>query len=489
MRIRGLFYIMVATVVAVAQATVSVHCAVAADYVNNLATFMDTAVTISHTVCGGPALGETAWRPSLTVTPVHGTLSDAGSVVLSTAEELGRCGTSTGGQETRILIYTPDTGYVGADMYRFYHDFPSPATDTGYITITPIGVAGIPFESGAAVSVTQNLQTSVQLLTGLIHGRISGIFKKASADVGDSALGSAPGQTVVIYTPTMPGFADEASVLLLPEHNLLGDFLNVKCTGKEVGLSAGGSVDKHGVWFNLGITATDDDNLLRDSDSILSSYVLGYDYMVNERMALGVAVAYEDMAMNTDFNNGSLDSAGYTISPYFVWLVAEHFSTDLIIGYSYLKYDQDRDYGAIRSSLNASRQFVQINGTFFHSIDNWNVSGSVSYLYAHEVQDSFSESNGHRVRSYSANFAQCSAGLEIAYSFQRVEPYLTLSFERDTQYVELGDAGFDETGGEGGFGLRINFMDSLSGELSCSAKFGREGYGEYTFLGNLRYTF
>ncbi len=369
-------------------------------------------------------------------------------------------------EEARAIYYTADTTATGTDSFII--------TITGGDTITVL-VTIAPATSGVATVTPALLQSSVKQTTSMISSRIKRViiphtlFKERSTD-----------------SPT-----HESNLVPKPEQTArrLSDIIKVSVSNDTIGLSAGDASMRHGIWTNIAYTSADNDNSATESSMDINSYIIGYDYKLSERMAMGVAVTYEQVDADLDFNNGDLDGDGYTMAPYFAMLLTDYLAMDIIAGYGIVDYDQNRDFGATKSSVDAERQFVQFSINGFHYIEQWSFNTNLNFLYAHESQDSYIESDGTRVKSNNVEFSQLSVGLEVAYGFKYVEPYFTVAYEYDTQYDEISGANYDRNGGDGGLGCRLFFSDQLSGDMYGSTKLGRDDYDEYSILGNLRYDF
>ena len=311
---------------------------------------------------------------------------------------------------------------------------------------------------------------------------------QAAGDTGGTAvvapvlLKSSVKQTTFMISSRVRG--------VLRSNHVPGDVdLGASLPKKTVGLSAGDAPLNQGMWLNIGYTSVNDDDTVTESDSDISTYIVGYDYKLSDRMALGVAVTYEKINADLDFNNGDLDGDGYTIAPYFTMLLTDYLSMDVIAGYGLVDYDQDRNSGYVKSSVDADRQFCEFTVNGFTNIELWSFNGHFSFLYAHEGQDSYRESDGTYNKDNNIDFAQLFAGIEVAYQFEHVEPYVTFDFEWDVQYEDIAGADYDDTGGNGGVGCRFFFSDQFSGDVYGSARFCRDDYDDYSVIGNLRYEF
>ncbi|MBU0482619.1 MAG: autotransporter outer membrane beta-barrel domain-containing protein [Proteobacteria bacterium] len=451
-----------------------------ADYVQSIAVG-GTYDVIFHNCGSGTLNGYLTNVADNTIAPLHGTFSDGGAGTLSPARELADCGTATGVVPTEIVRYTADPGYNGADTFQFFNSFTA-AFDNYSLTIgTPPAPPAITGNSASSVvSGGKNLISSVNFLTKFISIRTVSIFRRSASRAARGLEASLAGSR----NKSTPSPAADS-----PPKDLFDDRIKLSISQNQLGISAGDQIDRQGIWGNLGYTSTGDRNLVTESDSDLYTMVAGYDYMFTENFAAGTALTYENIDENSRYNLGSLQTDGYSLAPYLTWQVSDAFSFDLIAGYTYVSYEQDRLSGTITSSLNAQRYFMQSTINNFYYLNNWTFVANVAYLHAHEKQEGFTESDNTVVPGNAIDIAQFTAGVEVAYGFTHAEPYFLLGFEYDTKYDEIAGLDYDRTGGDIGCGVRMNFLETLTVDLSGSSKFGRSNIDEYSLQGNLRYAF
>ncbi len=420
--------------------------------------------------------------------PLNGTVSftTAANQALDATEDDGM-GCTGPLYEAGAIYYIADATYSGADSFQLV--LPNSGDNiTVNITVTAAPSLETEEPGGLAIITPQLLQTSIKQTTTMISSRIKRLIIPKIFVENEQATIQEPNAPII----TAGGkFKPESTHVLTPakQKHPISKIIHVSVNKETIGLSAGDASMKHGFWTNIAYTATNDDNSITESTMDINTYIMGYDYKFSDRMAIGVAVTYEQINADLAFNNGKVDGDGYTVAPYFVMLLTDYLTMDIIAGYAIIDYDQDRDFGLVDSSVDADRQFVEFSLVGFHYIDQWNFTGHLSFIYAHEGQDSYRESDGTRIKANNVDFSQFSAGVEVAYTFKHVEPYLTLTFEHDSQYEEINDTSYDRSGGDGGFGCRFFFTDQLSADLYGSTKFGRENFDEYSILGNMRYIF
>jgi hypothetical protein len=427
---------------------------------------------------------DTAGLDNITSQALHGTVGFTTAPNQTIIPALENSGCFTAPVEAGSIFYTADIGYVGADSFTIQ------LGGAGDIITVNIIVVATGEEGGVAVIGPVLLQSSIKQTTSMISSRVKRLitpqsfFRSRHTKAAPSAQVT-PKQNDPLAFIMNPTSQDKPN----RQKRDLTDIVQVSVDSQTIGLSAGDASMKHGIWTNIAYTSSEDDNLITESDMDINSYILGYDYKLSDSMAIGVSVTYEDIDADLNFNSGSLEGDGYTIAPYFTMLLTDYMSMDIIAGYALVEYNQDRNFGTVTSSVDADRQFAQFTVNGFHYIDQWSFNLNLSFLYAHEGQDSYTESDGTKIKSNNIDFSQLSIGTEVAYGFKYVEPYITLAYEQDTQYVEITGTSYDKNGGDGGVGCRMFFSDQLSGDIYGSTKFGRDDYDEYSVLGNLRYDF
>lgn len=424
----------------------------------------------------------------LTTSPSLGTVDFTGAeltgIGFQTWEDVS-CGPVPWGtpDNARAIYYTAAADATGTDTFEIQ-------IQTADIITVNVTIVQPDELGGVAMISPVLLQSSVKQMTSMISSRVKRlitpqtIFRNRHNESAPSAQvnPSQDDQLALVLNPLNRDKLDR------PKRDLI-DIVEFSMDSQTIGLSAGDASMRHGIWTNIAYTSSEDDNLITESDMDINSYIIGYDYKLNDRMAIGVSVTYEAIDADLNFNSGSLDGDGYTVAPYFTMLLTDYLAMDVIAGYAIVDYDQDRNFGTVTSSVDADRQFAQFALNGFHYIDQWSLNINLSFLYAHEGQDSYTESDGTKIKSNNIDFSQLSLGTEMAYSFKYAEPYITLAYERDTQYTKISGTSYDKSGGDGGIGCRMFFNDQLSGDIYGSTKFGRDDYDEYSILGNLRYDF
>ena len=264
---------------------------------------------------------------------------------------------------------------------------------------------------------------------------------------------------------------------------------------RETGVAAG-NAPKFGVWVQGGYTSVKGDDTGGEFDGDVINVLVGADYRIKPKMVLGVAVGYEDLDIDTDFNNGTFKGKGWGVTPYFGMALSPQWSLQVLGGWTTIDYDTTRNNGAISSSFNADRYFgsAAVVGNF-KVTNKVVVSPKLAILHLTESQDGTTDSAGNVTTGENIDLGRISAGGTVSYLAGRVTPFVRLLGEYDYAKegsVALGNGNFssdDRAGLNATIGLNMDFGNGLTGNLEAtSATLFRDNLDVYTFSGRLRYT-
>jgi outer membrane autotransporter protein len=337
--------------------------------------------------------------------------------------------------------------------------------------------------SGTQVIGQTIIQTSVKQTTTMISRRIAAILKPISSQLKQSKNDSTSEFTTVNRDAMKNMFDD------LTERSQF----NFELRSGELGLSAGDMSKTKGFWANIASSDLEDSNTSTESDTDITTFITGFDQKLNEQILVGISLTYEDVAVKSYFNNGSLNSDGFTLAPYIAYSINDSLAVYAVLGYGLINYDQDKNNGSASSDLDADRSFAEINLMAFQSFDRVIFNERIGYLYTHESQDSYTEYNlsgsSVKIGSNSITFSQLKVNLEISYAGDELEPYFDLGYYYDTDYEKVSGVKNDRNGGDYTLGLRLNLSEQLSGDISATQNFNRHKLNETSFSATLRYNF
>lgn len=321
------------------------------------------------------------------------------------------------------------------------------------------------------VLITPETPSSVLLAPALLNSQVKSITGNLNARIGDVLHGTARGPR-----KTASGFM----------------------WGGQSGLNAGDGMTSYGLWGSYAYSDFENDLSSTAFDGNRHNLLGGFDLSPWEKSVLGVAVGYESSDIDTGFNRGNQDTDGYTIAAYAGYLLNEPWSFDASIGYSNIDSDQFRTdpvTGArITSDPSAERWFGTLNFNGFKRWENWLIGGRIGLLYARNVQESFTESNGARISQFSSELGQWGIGGDVGYSLDKFEPFVKLNYEYDFQMTEFSSSVGSQPSNDSdnflfGAGLRYFGTNGLTGNLEWNKRLGRDDFDEDTLTATLRMDF
>jgi len=297
----------------------------------------------------------------------------------------------------------------------------------------------------------------------------------------------------------IPSFAQQDNLLASNEYtDFASDAQFIKVSSNNAG--PGGTKS---LW--LGTTATDFENDFSRTrfDGTSNLLVAGFDYTRNEKYIFGISVSLEDTKLNTDFNLGKQDIGGYSINPYFAYLISDSWSLDVGLGIGNFDTDQTRATGVIDpgppaaivadivdSSFSTDRNFVATNLTYAVPRGNWYLTGWIGWLKATQDQEGFTESDGTSIGSADLDFERWSLGGEAAYGHRSSETYLSLIYEKETsdnkvEFITGAQPSNDDDSYLVGIGWRY-FGDELVANIELTSRQGAEDLTETSISTTLR---
>lgn len=277
-------------------------------------------------------------------------------------------------------------------------------------------------------------------------------------------------------------------------------YFNLRELARQEGAAAGAEDMKFNLWVNGGYTSVERTDTGGELDGHVVNGVAGVDYLFRENVIGGISFGYESTDIDTTFNAGTFEGAGYTIAPYVGVNLSDRFIWDATLGYSFVEYDTSTGaaFGGAAATFDAERWFVATNltGDFRYRDDKLRLSPKVGLLYLSEDQESFTNSAGTFVDDTTISLGRLTAGVELGYTIKKIEPFLKVAVEYDWEHedaVNLGGGNFssdDEIGAVAGGGLNIFISDRLTGRVEGSMNsLGRDDLDVWTVTGKLNYRF
>ena len=221
---------------------------------------------------------------------------------------------------------------------------------------------------------------------------------------------------------------------------------------------------------------------------------------------MGVSVGYERSDLDTDFNDGRLESDGVILLPYVGKAIGRHVVVEAGAGYGWLSYDRTRGDGAFRGSFDAERftSFANVSGFMpetWHGVDRLTLSARLGFQYSNEQQDGFvEEGSNDRIPSGEVELGQVIMAGEARYApevsaipgvevFARAEGRVD-AISTDRRDVPDAPAPVEDiTDVRVGLGAVARITDRLSAHVSVDTVLSRKDFTEHSAAIGLRLSF
>lgn len=266
--------------------------------------------------------------------------------------------------------------------------------------------------------------------------------------------------------------------------------------GGNRGRSAGAGDKKIGAWVLGSYSDIENEFINTKYDGDIAAFVGGADYRLTERIVAGVALTYEDVDIDTTFNNGTIETQGVGFTPYAVFRLTDKVTADVNASYTLLDTDTTRTGGAVTGQFDSRRYTGGANLNIGHSVNKVFMNGSVGFLYINEKQDSYTESNGTFVDTNNISIGQARMSATVGYNFGRYQPFLTAQIQHELWAPSapvlgggLQSPGEDTTGYVVGGGVSFDISDRVSGSVTATSTEGREDFNLYSVSGRVRVLF
>lgn len=271
-------------------------------------------------------------------------------------------------------------------------------------------------------------------------------------------------------------------------------------TVSQSGASAGGADGKLAVWVNGGYATYEQDQVQIAADGDTYSLAVGADWMFSDRFVGGLSVSGYTSDSTLTFNNGTLETDGLVVAPYFAAILGKNrnFILDGVVGYGVAENDATRANGAISGSYDSDMWFGATNLTYQKTYRNFAFAPKVGILWLDSSNDGYTESGvgGVTVPGGDTQLGRLSAGAKVSYIRNpKFIPYVSATGEYDfeTDDYSAFTAGnrpsVEDMGATLGLGANVALSERLSGTLEGTTAVGRDDYSAYSLSGTLRLRF
>lgn len=229
----------------------------------------------------------------------------------------------------------------------------------------------------------------------------------------------------------------------------------------------------------------------------VGTFSLGADYALNDVFVVGVAGTFDSADITTQFNRGNSTTAGFTVTPYVLAMITDSLSLDLTAGYGRTETDSDRFLTGtwVTGKTHGERALFAANLNQYYVVGDWNLNAKISYIYARETSDGFTESNNAVQNASTSNLGEIRVGGRAGYLWNQFEPYAALEYVYDHIMSDLTTAANqrnpanDDDEVFGAIGLNYYHSDSVSASAELSNSFGRKQIRNTAFMMNARFQF
>lgn len=271
---------------------------------------------------------------------------------------------------------------------------------------------------GSSVTDTTNFNTQIQPITSAIQTRL------LNARRHDKLRESVQADNV-FASNEYAGTINDAEFIKVSSHS----------SSTDSGLQS--------LWLNSTATSFKNDFSTTKHDGEQHLLMVGLDHTVSDRYIFGVAISFETSNINTEFNLGNQKMDGFSLNPYFAYLISDTWSFDLSLGFGEFETDQYRTPtpllipNTVDSNFDSSRDFIASNLSYSTPRGSWYLTGWLGFLVATKENDNYTESDATVVVSQDQDMKLWNLGGEAAYSSDESETYVSLNYEKNTDPAEL----------------------------------------------------
>ena len=260
---------------------------------------------------------------------------------------------------------------------------------------------------------------------------------------------------------------------------------------EETGKAAGSGYDSLSAWGGYTRTEMDNNGTLTAFDGHRNNYQGGFDFSPRDKMIVGVSFGNESTSIDTDFNSGDYSTSGFTLAPYFAYLINNNSNIDLVVGYTGINVDQTRinlSGATVRGDTEVGRWFTAGNLNFFTQISRWDLGADVGFIWAKEEQDSYTETDGTKKGSRDIEIAQVTAGVNVSYMINNYfQPYGRISYFRNITSDDSSNSfsSSDNDDSVVGAGVRFYSDAGVTGSLEWMKRVGQASLNEDVYSFNI----
>lgn len=250
------------------------------------------------------------------------------------------------------------------------------------------------------------------------------------------------------------------------------------------------------VWVNGAYNHIDNDFLASRFEGSASSIAAGIDNRFKDWLVAGVAVGYEFSDIDTQFNFGTVEGTGVSVTPYVAVRVAKSTVLDFSGSYAWLQTDITRAKGAVTGAHDSTRYTLAANITQDFSTNKLLLQATAGFVYMEQKNDAYRESAGTLISNTVTTIGQVRVGGKVGYKFKNFIPYFQVRYENDVDDVgssvsttALVSQPIDDDGFFLAVGTEMRLSNFITGKIEFSSVEAREELHNYGVSGTVRIRF
>jgi autotransporter-like protein len=327
------------------------------------------------------------------------------------------------------------------------------------------------------VTDSSTLQTQVQPVAAAIRSQVFGHLRPRSGGQRAQVGG------LMLAANATPGTRSDV------------DYLAAAGDSSVAGSGAGG--DSESAWISAATNSQENTFSRTAFYGATHNLLAGFDLTRSDRYVLGVSFGNEASNYTTRFNTGDQRVRGYSVNPYFAYLLSSTWSWDVILGYGQFDTRQSRTLAslagpvAVDSDFSSKRSFAATNLANVQTWGDLKITGSLGYLGSRRQSDAYTESNGSAVDSAKQTSKQWNLLGEAAYGRGNSEGFFGATYEHNRNPEKIEFASGEQPANDPSSvvltaGLRY-FGRGMSANFVFNRRVGQEQFNEYGFAMLLRF--
>lgn len=261
------------------------------------------------------------------------------------------------------------------------------------------------------------------------------------------------------------------------------------------GIAAGNIAPNINFWANIDQNNTDFDytnaaaTKTKGANGVRTA-VLGGDYALKPDLVLGLSAAFDDASGwgktgGGVRNNNSTD--GYLFAPYVGYQINQTWAVDASMGWGQGKFSAA---GGVKAE--ADRFFAAANLNYARWLDNWQLTGKLSYLHGNERYGNTKVNGVVQANTKSKNsLDQLRLGVQAGYWMNGVMPYAGIGYTSNVRRSSTN--GSDPLGRDALIAtLGVNFFSlssKVTGGLFYEHELNRSNSDNQVFSANINFRF